>query len=387
MKTSDLGSPEAERVFCRSATTSLVSSFLSASVAGHCQRSMKMFLCSNVLRRTMWWVELSYAPQFYLFHNSGVPSFQICLSFLLPQSWHTWLIICSHGDFPAPPSLTFSNYLGQTEPNFGYGKERKAVHPSSCEVIVLCQSWWSPFNSTVTALWTPWTFLPPVNEHLGWGLANKQSPSAATSVSVPEDISTFVKFGVTGDFPHLYHSLSRHILQCLLPAALLHSAVRQMSRTLCPFHTLPSSATPPGLYHRYTGYPRSRVCRELLPVGRLWCATYLSGSLFLIERLNRKVKKHYEKFKTEMSMSKTGKNIVGGKKGSYKNLNLSSLLISHNTLQDVPEAPCSAELLESIESLYTTSFAKWSFKGTTLGTSEGSSAITSLSFQCNVYKL
>lgn len=122
-------------------------------------------------------------------------------------------------------------------------------------------------------------------------------------------------------------------------------------------------------------------------MGRLWCATYLSGSLFLIERLNRKVKKHYEKFKTEMSMSKTGKNIVGGKKGSYKNLNLSSLLISHNTLQDVPEAPCSAELLESIESLYTTSFAKWSFKGTTLGTSEGSSAITSLSFQCNVYKL
>lgn len=86
-------------------------------------------------------------------------------------------------------------------------------------------------------------------------------------------------------------------------------------------------------------------------------------------------------------MSKTGKNIVGGKKGSYKNLNLSSLLISHNTLQDVPEAPCSAELLESIESLYTTSFAKWSFKGTTLGISEGSSAITSLSFQCNVYKL
>lgn len=201
VKTSDLGSPEAERVFCRSATTSLVSSFLSASVTGHCQRSTKLFLCSNVLRRTMWWVKLSYAPQFYLFHNSGVPLFQICLSFLLPQSWHTWLIICSHGDFPAPPSLTFSNYLGQTEPNFGYGKERKAVHPSSCEDIVLCQSWWSPFNSTVTALWTPWTFLPTVNQHLGWGLANKQSPSAATSVSVPEDISTFVKFGVTGDFP------------------------------------------------------------------------------------------------------------------------------------------------------------------------------------------
>lgn len=44
VKASDLGSPEAGRVFWRSATTCLVSFFtlLSASVADHCQKSMRL---------------------------------------------------------------------------------------------------------------------------------------------------------------------------------------------------------------------------------------------------------------------------------------------------------------------------------------------------------
>lgn len=101
-------------------------------------------------------------------------------------------------------------------------------------------------------------------------------------------------------FLDLYHSIMWHILERLLPPALLCSADHQMSRTSHPFHALPSSAIPPGVYHSSAGYLGNRVCGEFLSVSRLWYATYLSGALFLIERLNRKMKRHHEKSKTEM---------------------------------------------------------------------------------------
>lgn len=62
-----------------------------------------------------------------------------------------------------------------------------------------------------------------------------------------------------------------------------------------------------------------------------------------------------------MWMSENGENIVGWKKGNHENSNLSSLLISHNMLQEVPEELRSAELLGSIESVYTISLAKMDF--------------------------
>lgn len=72
-----------------------------------------------------------------------------------------------------------------------------------CEDTVLCQSRLSPCSSAVGVLYpqyTSWPFLPQLDQHLGWGLQNEQPPSAVTNVSVPEDISTFIKFGITGDF-------------------------------------------------------------------------------------------------------------------------------------------------------------------------------------------
>lgn len=161
-------------------------------------------------------------------------------------------------------------------------------------------------------------------------------------------------------FLELYCSITWHILYVwfllLCHAMLIIECLRHPALFT---RWVPSSATPPSICHSSTRYFWSRICRKfLLSVSRLWYAIYLSGALFMIERLDRKTRRDYEKFRTEMCVSKNRTNIVGWKKGNYEGSNLSSLLISHNTLQEIPEELCSAELLHSIENVYSLFFVK-----------------------------
>lgn len=103
-------------------------------------------------------------------------------------------------DFPAPTSLTSGDYLGQTEPNFRYEKRGRLCIHMAVRILCYARADWGqqckgrdyiccklpgPSCPQWISIWAEgWQMNNP---HLLW--------------PVPEDISTFVKFGVTGDFP------------------------------------------------------------------------------------------------------------------------------------------------------------------------------------------